>query len=52
MQKHDQSMYVAYGKINAFMKSFVQPILVDPHGALTEDNLKDVDDGINFLGAH
>ena len=46
MQKPDQSMYVAYGKINAFMKSFVQPILVDP---LTEGNLKDIDDGIKAM---
>ena len=49
MQKPDQSLYVAYGKINAFIKSFVQPILVDPDGALTEDNLKVVDDGIKAM---
>lgn len=49
LQKSDQTMYMTYGKIDAFFRSFVQPILIDRNGGLASDNLKEVDDAITAM---
>lgn len=46
LQKSGQTMYITYGKIDAFFRSFVQPILIDSSGTLASDNLKEVEDAI------
>ena len=37
-------MYITYGKINAFFRSFVQPILINDEGSLADTNVKPVEE--------
>jgi hypothetical protein len=42
-------MYITCGKIDAFFRSFVHPILINSSGSLASDNLKEVDDAIKAM---
>ena len=46
MQKETQSLYITNGKIDALYKLFIQPILRNATGKISETNLKDVEKSI------